>query len=155
MKSTPQRVIARVICITLFLAFVVWIAKGEAPLPDAYADRLLALQGRGSSMDARFNCAAYICFAHKTPYCDAGRMFVGACSGQVIVADYADRRDIDQEQLQPGDVASWHGVHVAAYLGNGRWIDSDSRRGHVAIFSLSSKGRDPWFAGEVRILRWN
>lgn len=143
----------------LVLAFVLspfnWFERPDRPLPAAYVDRLVALEGHRSSMDVSFNCAAYICFAHSTPYCDAGAMYVGACTGQKIVANYWNTSDLDESKLEPGDIAAWHGVHVAAYLGNGRWIDSDSRRGRVATFQLADKANDSWFYGSVRILRWS
>lgn len=81
-------------------------------------------------------------------------MYVGACAGQKIVASYWNTSDLDESKLEPGDVAAWHGVHVAAYLGNGRWVDSDSRRGNVATFRLADKANDGWFYGSVRVLRW-
>ena len=58
-------------------------------------------------------------------------------------------------KLQPGDIVAFHGVHVAAYLGGGRWVDADTRRGNVAEFRMSDKpAADAWFAGRVRVLRW-
>jgi hypothetical protein len=55
--------------------------------------------------------------------------------------------------LLPGDVAAFHGVHVAAYIGNDTWMDSDCRHGGVGIMRRNRKPGG-WFYGEVKVLRW-
>ena len=145
---------ATVTWIAVVLGIAAWIPRAPRSLPYGYVDRLIALEGHRSSMDASFNCATYICFAHSTPYCNAAAMFAGACRDQKIIADYWNTSDLDESTLEPGDVAAWHGVHVAAYLGISRWVDSDSRRGNVATFRLADKKNDSWFYGSVRVLRW-
>jgi hypothetical protein len=78
------------------------------------------------------------------------------CDGALdIVAEYSDHTSIDQSQLQPGDVADFKGVHVAAYIGGGVWMDSDVKHGGVGTINLWMEPMDdPWFSGRVRILRW-
>ena len=73
-----------------------------------------------------------------------------------IVAEYRDHTLIDEKQLEPGDIADFDGVHVAAYIGGGVSMDSDIAHGGVGPINLWMKPlSDPWFAGGVRILRWN
>jgi hypothetical protein len=45
---------------------------------------------------------------------------------------------------------------VAAYLGDGVWIDADPRRGFVSKFRLTERAaNDSFFFGKVRIVRWD
>ena len=60
--------------------------------------------------------------------------------------------DVDTCKL-PGDVAAFHGVHVAAYIGKGNWMDSDYRHGGVGVMRPNRR-RGGWFYGKVKILRW-
>ena len=100
------------------------------------------------------NCSAYICRANRQPHCTAADFWNNGCRGSVLVIqDVARFEDIDQGKLQPGDVAAFHGVHLAAYVGNGIWMDSDFRHDGVGVMH---RNRRPggWFYGEVKILRW-
>ena len=67
--------------------------------------------------------------------------------------DVASFDDVDASKLLPGDVAAFHGVHVAAFVGNGTWMDSDFRHDGVGIMRPNRR-RGGWFYGEVKILRW-
>jgi hypothetical protein len=120
---------------------------------DDYVDRLVDLAGTPYS---QLNCSAYICMAKHHASCSALSMYSG-CNGALdIVAEYADHSLIDEKQLQPGDIADFNGVHVAAYTGGGVWMDSDTAHGGVGPINLWMKPlSDPWFSGHVRVLRWN
>ena len=120
---------------------------------DDYIDRLVDLAGTPYS---QLNCSAYICNAKGHKPCSALAMYSGCDGALEIVAEYADRSMIDQTQLQPGDIADFNGVHVAAYIGGGVWMDSDTTHGGVGPINLWMKPlSDPWFSGHVRILRWD
>lgn len=98
----------------------------------------------------------------------------------IVIAEFADKNDIDESKLLPGDIVAivgtpyveqlgtetingvmfrkefvHYGKHVAAFLRPGVWTDSDVRRGGIAQYDLRKKpSSDPWFSGRVRILRW-
>ena len=100
------------------------------------------------------NCSSYIYLAKHQPHCLASDFWNNGCNGSaVVIQDVARFEDIDQGNLQPGDVAAFHGVHVGAYVGNGIWMDSDFRHNGVGVMHRRNK-RGGWFFGEVKILRW-
>jgi cell wall-associated NlpC family hydrolase len=101
------------------------------------------------------NCSGYICAARRHELCSAKEMW-SVCGGDLtVVQQVSDKLDIDYSKLQPGDVAAFHGVHVAAYLGDGVWLDSDPAHNGVGKIRVeNTKPLDPWFVGEIRILRW-
>ena len=119
---------------------------------DDYVDRLVDLAG---TPYAQLNCSAYICAAKRHAPCSALSMYWGCDGALEIVAEYADHTLIDQNLLQPGDVAAIKGIHVVAYVGGGVWMDSDVKHGGVNPINLWMEPMDdPWFSGRVRILRW-
>ena len=60
---------------------------------------------------------------------------------------------IDSERLLPGDLAvTASGVHVMAYLGEGRWIEADPELRKVVVEQVPS--RNPWFDVPVQLVRW-
>ena len=83
-------------------------------------------------------------------------MFTG-CDGKLrVIAEYGTIAEIDEGALLPGDVADFHGAHVAAYIGDGVWMDSDPAHNGVGKINLKAKPQnDPWFRGNIRVLRWN
>ncbi|MGD0964868.1 MAG: hypothetical protein ABSA57_13335 [Candidatus Acidiferrales bacterium] len=120
---------------------------------DNYVDRLVDLDGTPYS---QLTCSAYICSAKRHAYCSALAMYAGCDGALEIVAEYPDHSFIDEAQLQPGDIADFNGVHVAAYTGGGVWMDSDIKHGGVGPINLWMEPLgDRWFSGHVRILRWN
>lgn len=129
---------------------ILWICHLQR---DNYVDRLVDLAGTPYS---QLNCSAYICKARGHAPCSALAMYSGCDGALTIVAEYRDHTLIDEKQLEPGDIADFDGVHVAAYIGGGVWMDSDVAHGGVGPINLWMKPlSDPWFAGGVRILRWN
>ena len=119
--------------------------------PRNYIESLVMLNGT-SYWD--LNCSEYICVAKGHPECKARNFWEHGCDGDAfIVQDVRSFEEIDTSKLLPGDVAVFHGVHVAAFIGNGIWMDSDYRHGGVGIMQRN-KRPGGWFYGEVRILRW-
>jgi hypothetical protein len=121
------------------------------PAPHSYLESLVMLNGTDYW---RLNCSEYICAAKHHPHCLARNFWEQGCDGDAdIVQDVASFEDVDTSKLLPGDIAAFHGVHVAAFIGNGTWMDSDCRHGGVGIMR---RNRRPggWFYGEVRVLRW-
>jgi len=121
------------------------------PAPHNYLESLTMLNGTNYW---ELNCSEYICIAKHHPDCVARNFWEQGCNGDAyVVQDVASFDDVDTSELLPGDVAAFHGVHVAAFVGNGLWMDSDYRHGGVGIMR---RNRRPggWFYGEVKILRW-
>ena len=118
-----------------------------------YVERLEALAG---TPYGQLNCTQYVCQAHRSLPCSALKMYTG-CDGQLrVISEYRTIAEMNESELQPGDVADFHGGHVAAYIGNGVWMDSDPAHSGVGKINLKSKSSgDPWFYGNIRVLRWN
>lgn len=63
-------------------------------------------------------------------------------------------RDMDYENLVPGDLAvTISGVHILAYVGDGRWIQADPGVGSVATLDGRIDDND-WFRAIVTTHRW-
>jgi len=121
------------------------------PAPRSYVEALTMLKGTDYW---ELNCSEYICVAKHHSDCMARNFWGKGCNGDAyVVQDVPSFDDIDTSKLLPGDVAAFHGVHVAAFVGNGLWMDSDYRHGGVGTMR---RNRRPggWFYGEVKILRW-
>jgi hypothetical protein len=102
----------------------------------------------------QLNCAQYICAAKRHRECPARSFWENGCDGDaLVVQDVASFDDVDTGKLLPGDVVAFHGVHVAAFIGNRTWMDSDYRHGGVGIMRPNRR-KGGWFYGEVKILRW-
>lgn len=57
------------------------------------------------------------------------------------------------DRLEPGDFAvTSNGVHVLAYVGDGRWIQADPGAG--AVVTVETPSADPWFGVPVHVMRW-
>ena len=146
--------------IILSLAGLGYNLRAMLPYPMNYMTRLVWLNGyasqAGATSGAALNCSGFIANAHGNEYIAPEEFYQGAGGKLQIVAEVSDRSAIPESILKPGDVAAFHGAHVAAYLGAGIWIDSDARRGEVSKFRMQDKSQsDNWFAGPVRIVRWN
>jgi len=122
-----------------------------APAPRNYLESLVMLKGTDYWT---LNCSQYICTAKHHRNCKAEGFWERGCDGDaLVVQDVASFDDVDASKLLPGDVAAFHGVHVAVFIGNGTWMDSDSRHDGVGIMSPNRR-KGGWFRGGVRILRW-
>jgi len=157
-KLNGRTCLAIVWWVVIFGLLVWWVVRGtkrEIPWPSDYDTRLVWLEGQPADAKHGFNCSDFISNAHGDDYIEPAEFYDGAEGRLRVVQEVADRSQIDASKLRPGDVLAVHGVHVAAYLGGGRWVDADTRRGDVAEFTLDEKpATDPWFAGKVRVLRW-
>jgi hypothetical protein len=121
------------------------------PAPTNYVESLVMLEGTDYW---QLNCSEYICAAMRHPNCLARNFWEQGCDGDAFVMqDVPSFDDVDTSKLLPGDIAAFHGVHVAAYVGNGTWLDSDYKHGGVGIMRRNRR-RGGWFYGEVKILRW-
>jgi hypothetical protein len=138
---------------TALLIAMMVLGLGAWSRRDNYVDRLVDLAGTPYS---HLTCSAYICTAKRHVPCSALAMYSGCDGALEIVAEYPDHSFIDERQLQAGDIADFQGVHVAAYVGGGVWMDSDIKHGGVGPINLEMEPlNDLWFSGRVRILRWN
>lgn len=160
----------RILAIALLIAaafFFEYSVRAFCPYPTNYTMRLRWLDNWSSRGYYGFNCSGFITNAHNEVYLNERQIYAGADGKLDLIYEAEDIKYVDESMLIPGDVAAFQGpaykpflgmgLHVAAYLGNGKWTDSDSRRGFVTQWSLSDKKslEDPWFAGKVRLLRWH
>ncbi len=131
------------------------------PLVGDYPTSLTELNGWSSLGYYGLNCTAFVALAHGEHFVNIDKLYA-VPNNTLLIYELPNRYSINESRLQPGDLAVFRGpysdrvgLHVTAYLGNGNWIDSDTRRGQVAKYRLVDKpANDDWFQGEVRILRW-
>jgi hypothetical protein len=156
----------------------VWI-----PYPLNYTQRLVFLEGWNSMSKDKdsLNCSGFICNAHGSRFRTSAEMYFNSLGDMTLLREVASRSQIDESLLLPGDVAAFRGldtvnlrqqvgIHVAAYLGNGLWVDADSRRGGVltvggvktmnilnptTLYLENVPRKDHYYAGRVRLYRWN
>ena len=101
------------------------------PAPHNYVESLIMLNGTDYWT---LNCSQYICAAERHRECVARNFWEQGCDGDaIVVEDVPSFDDVDTSKLLPGDVAAFHGVHVAAYIGNHTRMDSDYKHGGVGI----------------------
>lgn len=164
-KGKQIAVLGLIALIAFFGLSVYYSTRAMLPSPGGYVTRLQWLEGWTSRGYYGFNCSGYLTNAAGQPFEQSYDIYEG--KGNLdFVTEFSGRYTLDESMLQPGDVAAFqgpvghvlgqsYGVHVAAYLGHGIWIDSDSRRGHVARYKLHDvPAQDWWFDGKVRIYRW-
>lgn len=144
----------RLMLTILFAAAGVFLAE-----PKTYVEALRSYDG-SAYLDE--TCSALICKAHdkvsKTQvHCTARELWEGCGGNLEEVTRAASLAELDWASVKEGDVLAINGVHVVAYLGEGRCIDSDPLQGGVAEVSaetLKEKKYDTWFNGPVRVERW-
>jgi len=118
----------------------------------SYVEMLKAL--RGTSYWT-LQCSTYITTAHHFRHCGAAEFWQNGCSGALeTVAVVPNIKAIPVAVLHPGDVIAFHGVHVAAYIGDGKFMDSDPNHYGVGDMTPDAIRGDTWFNGQVKILRW-
>lgn len=158
MKNTAKTVL--IVAILAACSAIAFNVRAFLPYPTNYITRLVWLNGWSSRGYYAFNCSGFISNAHGEAFMSEREMFAAKSAKLRIVAEFADRSQIDESKLQAGDVAAFAGpeglgLHVAAFLKPGVWIDGDTRRGYVATYRLQDKpATDEWFSGKVRIVRW-
>jgi len=152
-QYAKRRIVAALAVVILLAAavllFRLWDNRAYLPYPSNYLTRLEWLEGYRSNTE-ELDCAKFIANAHGDEL-----TFVYWKTKTNVIRVFAQRADLKEYLLKPGDVANFNGQHVAVYLGSGRWIDADYRRGNIAKFQLSDKPEtDPWFTGPVTIRRF-
>jgi len=70
-----------------------------------------------------------------------------------VIEDLSSWQQLDRSKLLKGDVIAFNGMHVAAYVGDGHFMDSDPI--HEGVGPMKYHPNDPWFTGRVKVLRWN
>lgn len=138
--------------------------KAYSPYPFNYVNRLSMLQGWNTEKGDGLNCSGFISNARGVKFHSSYDFYLNRFNDLELVAEVGGVSAINEAMLQPGDIAAFegpyasqgvHGVHVAAYLGNGMWVDSDFRRESITTYRMSTKFRqDRWFFGHVRLYRW-
>lgn len=145
-----------------------YMFRAHIPYPVNYLDRLERLQGWPVEQGDGLNCSGFVSNAHSAPFRTAADIYQNRLQDLSFVVEFKNIREMEQmeQYIQPGALASFegprtsnpkqaHGVHVAAYLGNGIWTDADFRRGDVNKFRLHDKlMSDAFFTGRVRLYEW-
>jgi hypothetical protein len=123
---------------------------GAAPAPMDYVARLLALRGQSYFT---LDCQKYIVAAKLHRDCGRAKGMFNGCDGDMeVIAEVPTLDDVNVASLQPGDVLAFNQKHVAAYVGHGQFMDSDTR--HNGVGTMQPIKGDAWFSGPVRIVRW-
>lgn len=161
-ESIVRRLALAILALIFAIAFLAYDLRAVVPTPGlSYVQRLRLYQGLESELGPynpnhrTLNCSALITSAHRTRYMSVGELFNGGSGQLLLIEEVSSLKALREETLIAGDLAVFGDVHVAAYLGNGLWIDSDGRRGNIATFSLANKIDDPWFTtSSIRIFQW-
>lgn len=152
---------AATVLVLVAMALGAYNFRAFLPFPGTYVEQLQYLKGWSANGFYAFNCSGFISRAHGEEFMTEREMYRDGAGGKLaIITEFASREAVDESVLQPGDVAAFAGpdgvgLHVAAFIRPGLWIDGDSRRGNVDTYRLQDKSTsDIWFVGKVRILRW-
>jgi cell wall-associated NlpC family hydrolase len=115
----------------------------------------LAFQGTPYS---KMNCYQFTNAVTDTTACGSAALS-STCSGEFeTVMSKLSTLDlvIYESEFLPGDVAQFHGGHVAVYIGRGVWMDSSRQRAGVQKFSmleeLAANDRG-WYGGPINVER--
>lgn len=94
----------------------------------------------------QLDCAGYVAAVNHHGRIGAKAFFNGDTQGyhQIASTMLATGRE--------GDVAAFHGVHVAVFH-LGAWHDSDPAHNGAGLCSFGVNPNDPWFQGPVKIFR--
>jgi len=142
-----------------------FFVRAYSPFPVNYLARLKMLEDWDTEPDDGLNCSGFISNAHSEKFHRSSDFYLNTFDDLNLIEEVGNRYQINESLLTPGDVASFEGpewpraarvgVHVAAYLGHGLWVDADSRRGYVEQYRMADKDpTDQFFAGHVRLYRW-
>jgi hypothetical protein len=142
-----------------------FFVRAYSPFPVNYVARLKMLEHWDTEPGDGLNCSGFISNAHSEKFHRSSDFYLNTFDDLNLIEEVSNRQQINESILSPGDVAAFEGpdwplaarvgVHVAAYLGHGVWIDADSRRGYVEQFRMSDKdSTDQLFTGHVRLYRW-
>lgn len=141
--------------IAAILLALAWLLS-QAKAVDRPVDYVNALERMQGQSYGAHNCSGFICAARGLEIpCTAKNIFDG-CNGRLTIV-----RETGQSfshwrrwNLQPGDVVAFAGVHVAAYIGDGQFIDSTPERGISRFTADQVNENDLWYRGPIRIERW-
>jgi hypothetical protein len=142
-----------------------FFVRAYSPFPVNYLARLKMLENWDTEPVDGLNCSGFISNAHSEKFHMSSDFYLNTFDDLSLIDEVGNRYQINESILTPGDVAAFEGpewpraarpgVHVAAYLGHGLWVDADSRRGYVDQFHMSDKdSTDQLFAGRVRLYQW-
>jgi hypothetical protein len=142
-----------------------FFVRAYSPFPVNYLSRLKMLEDWDTEPGDGLNCSGFISNAHSERFHTSSDFYLNTFNDLNLIEEVGNRYQINEATLTAGDVAAFEGpdwpraaragVHVAAYLGHGLWIDADSRRGYVERFRMSDKdSSDQFFIGHVRLYRW-
>jgi hypothetical protein len=142
-----------------------FFVRAYSPFPVNYLARLKMLENWDTEPVDGLNCSGFISNAHSEKFHTSSDFYLNTFEDLNLIDEVGNRYQIKESILTPGDVAAFEGpewpraaragVHVAAYLGHGLWVDADSRRGYVDQFRMADKdSTDQLFAGRVRLCRW-
>lgn len=92
----------------------------------------------------QLDCASYVAAINNHPRYGAKMFFEGKAPGYTQIASSQIATGAE------GDVAAYHGVHVAVFH-LGAWHDSDPAHNGAGLSHYDPK--DPWFHGAVKIFR--
>lgn len=92
----------------------------------------------------KMSCSYFACAYAKAPHYMAPELWNVPAGYKQVGTKLADAK--------PGDIAAFHGVHVAVLSPEGIWLDSDYR--HNGVGRMQASANDPWFRGEIKIIRW-
>lgn len=87
------------------------------------------------------NCSEYVAAVNHHSVIKAADFFAGRAPGYKLI-----ETTVNVE----GDVAAFHGSHVAVFH-NGEWRDSDPA--HDGVGPMHYDASDLWFRGQVRLFR--
>jgi hypothetical protein len=142
-----------------------FFVRAYSPFPVNYVARLKMLENWDTEPGDGLNCSGFISNAHSDRFHTSSDFYLNTFNDLNLIEEIGNRYQINESILAAGDVAAFEGpdwpraaragVHVAAYLGHGLWVDADSRRGYVERFRMSDKdSTDQFFTGHVRLYRW-
>ena len=140
-----------------------WYYRAYIPFPRNYIERLRFLRHWNSVKGDGLNCSGFLANAHSEKFRTSYDFYENTQQDLILLQELESRDQIDESRLRPGDIGAFEGpkfrqrdgIHVAAYIGNGTWMDADGQRGYVDSYRLKDvPPRDWFFMGHVRLYRW-
>jgi len=110
----------------------------------------LFIQGVRELNPASFRAACRLWWNDST----AAEMGKTSAGQTIFVREFRDVREAKPGEILPGDLAvTSSGIHVLAYLGDGRWINADPGAEKVCAIESSVSGPS-WLDVPMKIVRW-
>lgn len=95
------------------------------------------------------SCSQYVAKQSGRPHLWANKLWT-VPAGYELRGQFANFGEMTIAPAE-GDIAAFHGVHVAIFH-SGVWMDSDPK--HSGVGRMNYNPADPWFTGQVRIIRY-